>query len=175
MPTDDQSTTRLIAQHNGIALHADGGGNPLVTLAPRVLVVPVNYAGEVLFVRQEKTLTLPGGAIATGENPAQAAARVLQAVTGFKAEVTFALGTITPLAQMVQGELHLFLARNLVPARGMGDAIYQDAAERAPLDGITPLIASGRLRDASVIAALAIGVRFVAGKLHGDQASTDNG
>lgn len=175
MPNGDQPTTRLIAQHNGIALHADTHDNPLVTLAPRVLVVPVNYAGEVLFVRQATTLTLPGGAIATGESPAQAAARVLQAATGFKAEVTFALGTVTPLAQTVQGELHLFLARNLVPTRGMGDAIYQEAAERAPLDDITPLIASGRLRDASAIAALAIGERFVAGKLQVDQASADNG
>lgn len=175
MPNNDQPATRLIAQHNGIALHADAHNNPSVTLAPRVLVVPVNYAGEVLFVRQGTTLTLPGGALVAGEAPAQAAARVLQAATGFKAEVTFALGTLTPLAQTVQGEVHLFLARNLVPARGMGAAIYQDAAERAPLDDITPLIASGRLRDASAIAALAIGERFVAGKLLIDHAGDDNG
>lgn len=175
MPSDDQHTTRLIARHNGVELRADAHDEPFVLVAPRVLVVPVNYAGEVLFVQYGATLVLPGGAIAANETPAQAAARVLKAATGFNAEVTFPLGTLASLAQVVQCALHLFLARNLVPARGTGNAIYQGATERAPLDDFAPLIASGRLRDASVITALTLGQRLVAGKLQFDQESSDNG
>lgn len=165
--------SRLIARHKWLELYAGFNDEPFVVSGPGVVVVPVNYAGEVLLITaptipggpDERVLTLPGGAIDAGETPAQAAHRALAAATGFRAEVLFPLGILTPLARHVRWDLHLFLGRNLVPARAIGDAIFQIAVERVPFAQWERLLSGGRLRDSSLIAALVLAGRFVAGQL----------
>lgn len=133
-------------------------------MAISVLVVPMNYAGEIVFSgAAESGLTLPGGPLDGDETPA-AAARSLQAQTGFRAEVTFPLGTLT----LAERPVHLYLARNLVPVRPMSDPIFNAATHRVPLDDIEAVIAAGHLQDAVTIAALFLARSFITGKYHPD-------
>jgi 8-oxo-dGTP pyrophosphatase MutT (NUDIX family) len=154
-----------------MALGVGFNDEPFVESSPGAFVIPINYAGDILFIREpiiysgEYTLTLPGGGIKDGENPMAAANRELQEETGYRAEVMFPLGALRPLARHGRWEIHLFLARNLVPSKQIGDEIYQIEVERVPFDEFETLIASGRLRDSTIIAGLYLARRFMAGKL----------
>lgn len=124
---------------------------------PNITVLPMNYAGDVLMLRDSAKLMLPVGAPAEHENGEDAARRILQAATGFKAEALFALDD------------HLFLARNLEPTRPMTDPIYQGATERVSLDDIDALFDAGRLRDSAVHDALIAARAAISGDSHADQ------
>ncbi len=131
-----------------------------------VLVVPMNYAGEIVFTVANDdrapditTLVLPSGPIGGDKSPEVAAAHVLQTRNGLRAEVTFPLGTL----RLTCSTVHLYLVRNLVPARHIGDAIYTIETKRVLFDNIEELIAAGQLRDAVVIAALFLARSFVSG------------
>ena len=100
------------------------------------------------------------------ETPAAAAGRILQTHTGFRAEVTFPLGTL----RVADRTIHLFVARNLVPARPMGDAIFTTQTHRIALDDIEATVAAGQLHDAVMIAALFLARSFVTGKYQPDVA-----
>lgn len=131
-----------------------------------VLIVPANYAGEIVFgvVSDDNnpdtpTLRLPDAPLAPDETPNTAAARVLQSHTGFRAEVTFPLGKLAAADSTV----YLFLARNLVPAQHIGSAIYTAETKRVAFDAIEDLIAAGQLHDAIMIAAVFLARSFVSG------------
>ena len=172
----DPSGSRLIAMHKGIALHANDRDEPYIEAPDHVLILPLNYAGEILFAHDTAApddtsiLTLPGGAVHEGEAAEEAARRVLEAVTGFRAEVWFALGTTLPLARYALWRVHFFVARDLVPARPMSDAVYQRPTTRAALDAFEALIAAGQVRDSNLIALLYMAQRFITGHLRPDAA-----
>ncbi len=167
----EQDEHHLIARHKWMELWTGYNDQPYLQIPPGVFVVPMNYAGEVMMIREpaipsgERVLELPGGKIDEGESPSQAANRELQEEIGYKAEVLFPLGVLNPLTRHARWDLHLFLGRNLMPSRMMGDEIYQIEIERVPLDTFELLIASGRLHDSSVIAALYMARQFISGKL----------
>jgi 8-oxo-dGTP pyrophosphatase MutT (NUDIX family) len=166
----DGQENRIIVGHKWMTLCAGYNDQPYVDVPPGVYIVPMNYAGEVLMIREpaipsgEMVLELPGGKIDEGESPAEAANRELQEETGYRAEVLFPLGVLKPLSRHARWDLHLFLARNLMPSRLVGDEIYQIEIERVPLDAFESLITSGRMRDSSMIAALYIARQFISGK-----------
>ncbi len=131
--------------------------------APAVLVVPLNYAGDVLMLRANTALSLPGGLIAEGESAEDAVQRVLRTVTGFKAEALFKLSSPAP------DDVTLYLARNLEPTRAMTDPIYQGTTERVPLADIDALIDAERLNDMITIMALFVARSAITGDSHADQ------
>jgi len=161
----------LIARHKWLSLYAGYYDQPFVTCRQGVVIIPMNYAGEILFIREpanysgEFLLTLPGGAIDDGEAPAEAANRELQEEIGFKAEVLFSLGMLNPVGRFGQWPLYMFFARNLKPSRRVGDEIYQIEIERVPFDEFERLIERGQLDDAVTIAGLYMARRFIEGKL----------
>ncbi|RPJ01842.1 MAG: NUDIX domain-containing protein [Chloroflexi bacterium] len=161
----------FVARHKWMELWTGYNDQPYLRVPAGVYIVPMNYAGEVMMIREpaihsgEWVLELPGGKIDEGESPSQAANRELQEEIGYKAEVLFPLAVLNPLTRHARWDLHLFLARNLMPSRMMGDEIYQIEIERVPLETFEPLIASGRLQDSSVIAALYMARQFISGKL----------
>jgi ADP-ribose diphosphatase len=162
---------RIIARHKWMALCAGYNDEPFVDVQPGLYVVPLNYAGEILFIREpaihngESVLSLPGGVVDSDESPAEAANRELQEEIGYKADVLFPIGVLNPLARHARWDIHLFLARNLMPSRKIGDEIYQIEVERVPFDQFEALITSGRLRDSNVIAALYLVRQFIGGRL----------
>ncbi len=182
MPDSPPQETRPVARQKWMQLRAGFNDEPYIVVNPGVMIVPMNYAGEVLFTFEPtipgglaaRVLTLPGGVIDPGETPAQAANRELQEEIGFRAEVLFPLGVITPLVRHSQWDVSLFLARNLVPARKIGDEVYQVETQRAPFEDLETLIAAGRLRDATVIAALFLARQFIAGKFSPGSEDTDH-
>ena len=167
---NERPENRLIAQHKWMGLHAGYSDEPFVDVTPGVCMVPMNYAGEILLIREPiihsdvVVLGLPGGAVDEGESPADAANRELQEEIGYIAEVLFPQGVFSPEVRHMRWEIHLFLARNLMPSRQIGDEIYQIEIERVPLDAFEALITAGRLRDANAITALYLARQFIGGK-----------
>ncbi len=163
--------TRLIARHRWLSLYAGYNDEPFLACKYGVIIIPMNYAGEILFIREpaiysgEYMLTLPGGGIDDGETPAESANRELQEEVGYKADVLFPLGFVEPLARHGDWNIYLFFARNLNPSRRVGDEIYQIEIERVPFDGFERLIENGQLRDPVAIAGLYMARRFMEGKL----------
>ena len=156
---------------------------PATAVPPSVLVVPLNYAGEVLFTHAPaidggpagRELALPFAWLADGDDPAQAAMRALQSATGFRAEAVFPLGALAPFGRWATGDVHLFLARNLEPAGGIGAAAFGAQTERVPFGDLETLIAAGRLRDATLIAALFIARQAIAGHIRFDDEGAQHG
>ncbi len=171
MPEPAHTANRLIAQHKWLSLWTGYNDEPFVESSPGVAIIPINYAGEVLFIHEpavtngQRVLTLPAGAVEVGEDPAEAANRELQEEIGYKADVLFPLGALQPLSRHAIWTVHLFLARNLMPSRKMGDEIYQITIERVPFEGFESVIADGRLRDSTWIAGLYLARSLVQGKL----------
>ncbi len=167
------SSNHLVARHKWLSLWRGYNDEPFVESSPGVAIIPINYAGEVLFIHEpavhngQSVLTLPAGAIDNGEDPAEAANRELQEEIGYKADVLFPLGALHPLSRHAVWTVHLFLARNLNPSRKMGDEVYQITIERVPFEDFERVIADGRLRDATWIAGLYLARSFVQGKLAG--------
>lgn len=166
---------RLVARHRWISLYAGHYDQPFVACKHGVLIIPMNYAGEILFIREpsifssDMMLTLPGGGIDDGETPAEAANRELQEEVGFRAGVLFPVGVLAPLGRYGDWNIHLFFARNLNPSRRVGDEIYQIEIERVPFDDFERLIERSQLDDAVAIAGLYMARSFVEGKLTVDR------
>ena len=171
MPEPPHTPNRLIAQYKWLSLWSGYNDEPFIESSPGVAIIPINYAGEVLFIREpaipsgDRVLTLPAGAVDAGEDPVEAANRELQEEIGYKADVLFPLGALHPLSRHAIWTVHLFLARNLMPSRKMGDEVYQITIERVPFEDFERVIADGRLRDSTWIAGLYLARSFVQGKL----------
>ena len=138
-----------------------------------VFVVPINARGEVLFVVEpaipdnSPVLSIPSGAIEPDEDSIKAANRELQEEVGFKAERIDFLCEVNPMAKHAVSRNTILLARDLVPSELQRDEAWPIKSEAIPFDEFESLIESGRLKYASVIAALFMARRFI-------QAETEN-
>lgn len=133
-----------------------------------VLTVPVTPDGQVILITEPAayddgapTLGLPGGAVELGEAPALAANRELQEEIGLAAARLDYLGEIYPWVKYMNAKLSLYLARDFTPRRRAGDEPYAIVQETIPLSGFESLLTSGRLTDASVIAALFLARQYL--------------
>ena len=138
----------------------EGVGGPYIATGSAVMCVPVTPEGSVLFILEpnaydgEYTLYLPAGKIEPDEDLALCANRELQEEAGVKAARLDVLATLTPWFKYLDSRLTVFLARDLTPSKLDGDEGYVIETETIPLASFETQIAAGRLRDASVIAAL---------------------
>ena len=150
----------IIARHRWLALCEGFQGEPYVVSSPGVFIVPLDEAGNVLFMREPSrvdgvpVLFLPGGAQDDGEDAAISANRELQEEIGYKAGRLDFLAEMTPLSRHSVWDIQFFLARDLTPSRLPGDEDYELPIERVPLAAFEAQIHAGRLKDANLIAAL---------------------
>lgn len=98
-------------------------------------------------------LFLPSGGIEAGEDAAAAANREMQEEIGMKANRITPLGRIRPWSKYLSASVYLYLMRDLVPSKLVGDEVIL-GEKHLPFVSFEQYIASGELMDASVTTAL---------------------
>lgn len=152
---------KLLYDGRWFSVHEDAHGDMYVATDNAVMCVPLTQEGDVLFIVEpvvygnaDLTLYLPTGKIEPGENPADTAIRELQEEAGYRAGRIDHLGTLSPWVKYFTAQMTLYLARDLTLGKLDGDERHAIAIESIPLAAFEAEIASGRLRDSTVIAAL---------------------
>jgi len=150
----------VLYQGKYFAIVADAIHGEYVRGGDEVLVVPLDDAGNVILTSEpsaafgEPTVILPGGSTDPGVPFAESANAELQEEAGYRAGRLDFLGEVRPFSKYLSVGTYVYLARDLVASRLAGDEQYQIGIERVPFAEFETLIASGRLLDARVIAAL---------------------
>ena len=158
----------VIASHRWMSLCKGFQGEPIIVAGSGTFIVPIDSDGNVLFIIEPRrvdgkpTLALPGGGIEDGEEMAVSANRELQEELGYKANRMDSLGMLNPMYRIAELYVHVFLARNLVESKLQGDENYDIRIEKVPLAEFETLIASGRLKDSTIISALFMARSFIA-------------
>ena len=159
---------QTVCQGAYFSIVLDGQGVEYVCTGDEVLIVPLLDDQTVLLIREpsaafgEQVLVLPGGEIAPGEAHAATADRELQEETGFRAGRLDFLGELQPFSKYLKVRSFVYLARDLIVSRLVGDEGYEIGVESVELTDVEKLFAAQRLFDARVIAALYLTRHFVA-------------
>lgn len=153
--------TTTAYQGTYFAIRLDEHGNEFVAARENeVLIVPLTEEGEVILTSEpspafnEPALIVPGGSIEVDEAMEVTAARELQEEIGYAPGRLSYLGELRPSTKYFTTRSFVYLGRNLTPGILQGDEDYEITQERIPLATFEQLIATGRLTDARVIAAL---------------------
>ena len=139
----------------------------IVEYPSSVCVVPVSADGTVLLVRQfrkpaeEFLLEAPAGKMEPGEMPKAAAIRELQEEIGHTAGRLDPLATFYTQPVLCTQRMHVFLARDLTPARLSADEDEFIDVQTVAMDRVAELIADGSIRDAKSISALLLAMRVM--------------
>ncbi len=139
----------------------------IVEYPSSVCVVPVFQDGTVMLVRQfrkpaeEFLLEAPAGKMEPGEMPEAAALRELQEEIGHTAGKLDPLAAFYTKPALCTQRMHVFLARNLTPARLSADDDEFIDVRRVSMDRVAGLIADGSIRDAKSISALLLAMRVM--------------
>ena len=139
---------------------------PVVRLFRSAAVALVDDMDRVLLVRRYRFAPdrwgweLPGGQVEEDEDPAEAAARELEDLTGFRAGRLDRLAAVQPAPEIVDSERFVFLGRDPV---AVGEPVALDAGERAdwkPLGAVPGLMAAGEVWNSlSVVGLLGVLLR----------------
>lgn len=149
----------------------DADGVEFVRTGDEVLIVPLTEEGQVILTVEpsaafgEPTLILPGGETEPGEPHAETANRELQEEIGYKAGQLDLLGELRPYSKYLAARSLVYLAQDLTPSLLEGDEDYAISVEQVPLAEFELLIATGRLLDARVVAALYMARNFLKEKV----------
>lgn len=125
-----------------------------------VAIVPIDFDGNVIFVKQyrhatlKEVLEIPAGLIEEGEILESAAIRELEEETSFKANDIKKLITIYPTVGICTEKIHIFLAQNLQKGNFNFDEDEFIEVVKYPLDKAIELIYKGEIMDAKTIAGL---------------------
>jgi ADP-ribose diphosphatase len=142
-------------------LMADAEGEGYVHCGDAVGVVPVTEAGEALLAFEyspafgHEILTLVSGSIADGESLEAAANREIQEELGYRAGRLDFLGELHPFKYLTT-RVFVFLARELMPSRLVGDETHAITERRVALNCFSDLCLAGELSDAGAISALCL-------------------
>ncbi len=148
----------------------EGGGrrtSAIVEYPSSVCVVPLFLDGTVLLVRQfrkpaeEFLLEAPAGKMQLGEKPEAAALREMQEEIGHTAGRLDPLATFYTEPALCTQRIHVFLARDLKPARLTADDDEFIDVRTVAMDRVAGLIGDGSIRDAKSISALLLAMRFM--------------
>ena len=128
-------------------------------------IVPMTAVNEVLLIRQYRHAAggfiyeVPAGTLHEGEAPAACAARELTEEAGVRAGRLDPLGSIFTTPGFTDEVIHLFLARDLVPASQALDVDEVLTVEPVPWARALDMCVRGELRDAKSICALMLADR----------------
>ena len=157
------ANNKVLAHHIWMSLNSGYRNEPFISASDGVMIVPVNAAGEVLFIHEptiysaQPVLFLPGGAVDEGENPLEAANREMQEEIGYGAARLELLHEFHPLARHAHMRIFAVLARELSESRLLGDEPYHIPIFPYPLRDFERLLTDqdgGQLHDSTAIAAL---------------------
>jgi ADP-ribose diphosphatase len=143
------------------------------------IVVALTDDGDVLLTIEPSaafpgpTVILPGGTTSPDLSHAETANLELQEEVGLRAERLDFLGELRPFSKYLTVRTFVYLARDLVPSRLVGDEAYMIEVEQVPLADFEGLIAAGRLMDARVIAALYMARTFLAREREASKLASD--
>ncbi len=158
----------VLFQGDYFSLQTDATGNEYVASSgDEVLVVPLTGEDEVILTIEpspafgEPTLILPGGETKPDVANAEMANLELQEEIGCRAKQLDYLGELRPWSKYLAVRSFLYLARDLQTSWLPGDEPYEIGIEYVPLATFDDRIASGRLADARVIAALYMAKAFL--------------
>lgn len=131
------------------------------------LIVPINEKNELILVKEfffaidEYQLGLPKGKIDDGHDDLTTANKELQEEIGFKAGKLDKLGIVTMSPGYLTQKTHIFLARELVESKLVGDEEEILKVVLYPFDKFEELIDQGKLTEARMIAALYLARKFL--------------
>ncbi|HEY6406295.1 MAG TPA: NUDIX domain-containing protein [Ktedonobacteraceae bacterium] len=147
-------------------LMANDDGEGYVHCGDGVLIVPMTPDGRVLMAVERsaafnrEVLIVAGGQVESGEPLEETANRELQEELGWRAQRIDYLGEIHIFKYFTSRQF-VFLARDLVPSKLIGDERYPVGSRSILLDSYIDLCASGELQDAPSIAALCLARHFL--------------
>jgi 8-oxo-dGTP pyrophosphatase MutT (NUDIX family) len=156
----EQKKNTMVFQGEYFSIHLDANNTEYVKTGDEVLIVPLTGEEAVMLTIEpsaafdEPTLILPGGSTETHEGHLETVRRELQEEIGYEPRRLDFLGELRPFSKYLTTRSFLYLARDLIPSQLEGDESYPIQVEHVPLSAFETLIASGRLFDARVIAAL---------------------
>ena len=124
-------------------------------------IVPLTKDRHVVMVRQYRhgvgrlTLEIPGGLVAEGEDPGEAAMRECLEETGYRARKAVSLGVLSPNPALFANALYGYLATDVEPEGAIkNDSIEQTEVVLVPERDIPSMILSGEIDHALVVATL---------------------
>ena len=154
----------VLKQHETAA----GGlsGDYIALESPECVVIIPEYGENFVLVRQWRhgkgalTTEFPGGVIAFGEDPSEAAYRELLEETGFKAGRLTCLGRVNPNPALFRSRFYVFLARELEPTgQTHPDSDELIAVQLRPMDEVIASFGSEEFSHAFMGTALAFYLR----------------
>lgn len=170
MDTPAESTKaspRVLFQGEYFAIATDEQGCEFVRTGDEVLIVPLDGSGRVLLCIEpsaafgEPTLILPGGETVDGRGREETATLELQEEIGYLPGRLDYLGELQPFSKYLAARSFVYLGRDLVASRLIGDEGYPIEVVPVELAQFEALSSSGRLQDSRVIAALFLTRAFV--------------
>ena len=126
-----------------------------------VNIVPITDDGKIILVEQFRhgiqdiTFEVPGGIIAKGKTPLEAALDELEEETGHSSAEFHSLGAFHPNPAIQTNLAHLFLAKNCRPAGGQRlDELEDIEIHTVPINEIGKWVDDGRVSHCLSLAAL---------------------
>lgn len=125
-----------------------------------VAIVPVFGNGDVMLLRQfrpsigAELYEIPAGTLEEGESPLETARREIVEETGHRAGKWSKIAEFYTAPGFCTELMHVFVARDLVPAEAEGDADEVIRPVRVPFRRALDLVRRRKVRDAKSIAGL---------------------
>jgi len=142
------------------------GTYQIIEKGKSALIVPL-LGDQVVLVREyfpaidKYQLGLPKGRIDEGRDEISTANKELQEEIGYKAEKIDLLGILTMSPGYIKHDTHIFLARDLVESKLVGDEMEVLEVVKYPFVDFEGLINRGEITEARMIAALFMAKSFL--------------